>query len=271
MGHREQQGTRNRGSRRWTAAWLAIGGLVVGACGAAAENGSTTDERGGAVEAARLQRALTAVVPDAVPGSGNEATTAQNPTETTQARRVAMERRADERFIVRVDPTKGRAAAEAALASRGLRIVRALHRDDLLLAEPRKDGAQAERAGTPPAVGATPSPGADRSQGSPTPAFDSSDQDDVILVLEPDGVATLDLTPNDAQFGSLWGMQSTFGRGIYAQAAWDIRTSANVAGTPIVVGVLDSGLDVAHPDLAPNVWVNPGEIPGNGLDDDGNG
>jgi len=34
---------------------------------------------------------------------------------------------------------------------------------------------------------------------------------------------------------------------------------------------MDSGLDYSHPDLRANLWVNGGEVPGNGLDDDGNG
>jgi subtilisin family serine protease len=42
-------------------------------------------------------------------------------------------------------------------------------------------------------------------------------------------------------------------------------------GRPIIVAVLDSGVDVLHEDLKDIIWVNPGEIPGNGIDDDGNG
>ena len=39
----------------------------------------------------------------------------------------------------------------------------------------------------------------------------------------------------------------------------------------MIVAVVDTGIDIAHPDLAANVWHNTGEIPGNGIDDDGNG
>jgi len=39
----------------------------------------------------------------------------------------------------------------------------------------------------------------------------------------------------------------------------------------ITVCIIDTGLDVTHPDLAANLWVNPGEVPGNGIDDDSNG
>ena len=39
----------------------------------------------------------------------------------------------------------------------------------------------------------------------------------------------------------------------------------------IIVAIVDTGADLTHPDLQSNLWVNPGEIPGNGIDDDGNG
>ena len=41
--------------------------------------------------------------------------------------------------------------------------------------------------------------------------------------------------------------------------------------TPLIVAVIDSGVDITHPDLAPVLWTNPGEVAGNGIDDDGNG
>lgn len=42
-------------------------------------------------------------------------------------------------------------------------------------------------------------------------------------------------------------------------------------GKPVIVAIIDSGIDFDHEDLAENMWVNPGEIAGNGKDDDGNG
>jgi subtilisin family serine protease len=56
--------------------------------------------------------------------------------------------------------------------------------------------------------------------------------------------------------------------GSQANEAWAAR---NVGSGDVYVAVLDQGIDVNHPDLAPNIARNPGEIPANGLDDDGNG
>ena len=81
------------------------------------------------------------------------------------------------------------------------------------------------------------------------------------------------LTPNDPGFSQLWGLHNTGQTGgtadadIDAPEAWSITTGSNT----VVVAVIDTGVDYTHPDLADNMWTNPGEIPGNGIDDDGNG
>jgi thermitase len=83
-------------------------------------------------------------------------------------------------------------------------------------------------------------------------------------------------TPNDPSFNKLWGLNNTgqtIGQAGTADAdadapeAWNSATGT--AGT--VVAVIDEGIDVRHPDLRNNIWKNPGEVPGNGVDDDGNG
>ena len=68
--------------------------------------------------------------------------------------------------------------------------------------------------------------------------------------------------PNDPKFSKLWGMKK-----IGAADAWD----KNIGSPDVVLAVLDSGVDYRHEDLAANMWRNPGEIAGNGIDDDANG
>ena len=90
---------------------------------------------------------------------------------------------------------------------------------------------------------------------------------------EPDYILHTMLTPNDTQFLQLWGMNNTGQTGgtadadINAVEAWDIHTGSATT----IVAVIDTGIDVTHPDLIANLWVNPGEIAGNGIDDDANG
>lgn len=107
--------------------------------------------------------------------------------------------------------------------------------------------------------------------------LDSLNSDPQVELAEPDYLASADVTPNDTYFTSLWGMNNT-GQTIYgnvgtvdadidAPEAWNTITDCSAA----VVGIIDSGIDYTHPDLAANMWQNPGEIASNGIDDDANG
>ncbi|MBN2580931.1 MAG: S8 family serine peptidase [Pirellulales bacterium] len=87
-------------------------------------------------------------------------------------------------------------------------------------------------------------------------------QNTFIAGFEQDAVRQLEVTSDDPQTGALYGLSA-----IDAPEAWSLTTGSR----GVVVGVIDTGIDYTHPDLAANVWTNPGEIAGNGLDDDHNG
>ena len=84
-------------------------------------------------------------------------------------------------------------------------------------------------------------------------------------------------TPNDPAFGNQWALKNTGqsglsgtgipGTDVNASGLWSIVGSA----PKVLVAILDSGMNFSHPDLAGVAWTNPGEIAGNGIDDDGNG
>lgn len=92
-------------------------------------------------------------------------------------------------------------------------------------------------------------------------------------VAVPDEPVYLFLTPNDSAYTTLWHHHNTGQSGGTVDAdidtpdAWDITTGN---GT-VLVGMVDTGCKMDHPDLAANIWTNPGEIPGNSIDDDANG
>src|SRR5262249_9769887 len=94
-----------------------------------------------------------------------------------------------------------------------------------------------------------------------------------VLGASPNHTLHVNQIPNDPNFSSMWGLNNTGQTGgtpdadIDAPEAWDVTTGSS----RVVVAVLDTGVDYTHPDLAANIWTNPGEIPGNGIDDDHNG
>jgi subtilisin family serine protease len=96
--------------------------------------------------------------------------------------------------------------------------------------------------------------------------------DPAIEYAEPNYTVHAYITPNDPDFNLLWGMHNTGQTGGAADADIDAAEAWNVnTGGSVIVGVLDSGVDTAHADLRANIWTNPGEIPGNAVDDDNNG
>lgn len=99
-------------------------------------------------------------------------------------------------------------------------------------------------------------------------------RDPNIEYAELDRKVRKDMTfPADPRFDNQWGLHNTGQNGglvdadIDAPEAWSKSTGAR----RVIVAVLDSGVDYNHSDLKANMWINQGEIGGNGLDDDGNG
>ncbi len=109
-------------------------------------------------------------------------------------------------------------------------------------------------------------------------------KDDRVAYVEPNHTFTLDGAqpkegvnlPDDLDT-RLWGLNNTGQNSgtadadIDAPEAWTVSTGARAdAGGPIIA-VIDTGADFNHPDLKDNIWTNAGEIPGDGIDNDGNG
>jgi subtilisin family serine protease len=171
---------------------------------------------------------------------------------TAQAARPATPKLVPGRVIVRFEPGLGR-AAERAIGGRlgrglerrlpvaGLGVVSIGHQRD-----PRR---AARRAAELPGV----------------------------LYAEPDQFLEPRVVPNDPLFGRQWsllnsgqrllGVKGKVGADIRSTGAWDLETGSR----SVIVADVDTGADLDHPDLAANIWVNPGEVPGNHIDDDGNG
>lgn len=116
-------------------------------------------------------------------------------------------------------------------------------------------------------------------------ALEAFRRDPAVVDAEPNKlIYPAGTAPNDDKWEELWGLNNTGQEHRITDPppatmagtddadgdvleAWDKET-----GTPeAVVAVLDSGVAVSHSDLDANIWANPGEIPNNGLDDDGNG
>jgi subtilisin family serine protease len=93
--------------------------------------------------------------------------------------------------------------------------------------------------------------------------------------VEPDWLLSVNLEPEDAAYndGRLWGLKNDGSNGgelnadINVSEAWNYTTGDK----SVVVGVIDTGIRYTHQDLAENMWKNPNEIAGDGVDNDNNG
>lgn len=97
-----------------------------------------------------------------------------------------------------------------------------------------------------------------------------------VAFAEPNWVYTHQETVLDDPYflaGDLWGMcgESCPPVNAYGSHAADAWNMGHVGNSEVCVGVIDEGIDISHPDLQANIWTNPGEIPGDGIDNDGNG
>ncbi|HTK31544.1 MAG TPA: S8 family serine peptidase [Candidatus Saccharimonadaceae bacterium] len=76
-----------------------------------------------------------------------------------------------------------------------------------------------------------------------------------------------DTVPNDPYVSTQWYVNDPGGDDVHLTHAWDVTHGSSA----ITIGIMDTGVDLTHPDLAAQIWTNAGEIPGNGIDDDGDG
>ena len=103
-------------------------------------------------------------------------------------------------------------------------------------------------------------------------------QPDIRFVQRNHYIKLRSVIPNDSLFSQQYYLQNKgqngglLGLDIKAVEAWNVtQGGVTTSGDTIVVCVIDNGVDINHPDLKDNLWVNQAEIPNNNKDDDGNG
>ena len=99
-------------------------------------------------------------------------------------------------------------------------------------------------------------------------------EDQIVEIF--DGALDMRQTPTDPSFSLQWPLlNSSNNADINAIEGWteylSVHNGGSSSGPNVVVAVIDTGVDYTHPELQSVMWKNPGEIEGNGIDDDQNG
>ncbi len=111
-----------------------------------------------------------------------------------------------------------------------------------------------------------------RSDQTVTDAMQTFKNDPTVQYVQPAYVYRKFAIPNDVEYSKLWGLKNDGSSGgvqgadIKAEEAWNHLTDCSAA----IVAVIDTGLNYRHSDISANLWVNPGEIANDGIDNDGN-
>lgn len=97
-----------------------------------------------------------------------------------------------------------------------------------------------------------------------------------VRFVEPNWLYSTQAAPNDTYYqnGSLWGVYGDASPGhqnAYGSQAAEAWEAGKDCSSNVVVGIIDEGVMTTHPDTQANIWVNPFDVAGNGIDDDGNG